>query len=193
LLISLISFYLHAQGSYDPKEVAMLPAYCKHTNVFRRHVPGGNNQAEVERLTRLMGVSFIHLHHYCWGLMATNRANLARTPTERVRGLNHSISEFDYVIRNASPDFILLPEILTRKGQNLVALKKGPLAIVELQRAIDLKPDYWPPYATLSDYYKETGDHENARLWLQRGLAAVPDSQALKTRLSKLDKAGGRK
>jgi tetratricopeptide (TPR) repeat protein len=172
----------------DPREMAMVPRYCIYTQSFRDVVPGGENQAEINRWSSVMGVTFIHMHHYCAGLIITNRANLfSRTPADRQFYLNSSIVEFDYVIQRAPQEFIVLPEILTKKGENLIRLGRAHLGIVELQRAIDLKPDYWPPYVQLSDYYKGTGDFQKAREHLENALSYSPDAQAVKRRLAELN------
>ena len=135
-----------------------------------------------------MGATFNAMHHYCAGLIETNRAIfLSRTPQDREFYLNDSIIEYDYVIQRAPPEFILLPEILTKKGENLIRLGRGHLAVPELQRAIDLKPDYWPPYVQLSDYYKGTGDFEKARAYLEKALSYTPEVKILKTRLTELE------
>ena len=135
-----------------------------------------------------MGASFNDMHHYCWGLMYTNRALLlARTQRMRAQYLGSSIGEFDYVIQRAQPDLKLLPEILTKKGENLIWLERGPEGIAELERAIALKPDYWPPYAAMSDYYTRIGDLAKARERLEEGLSASPDTKALMRRLAELD------
>ena len=190
----LLPIRLEAQMQYDPQSVAMLPPYCKYTQAFRGNVPGGNNPAEIERWTTIMGGTFNHMHHYCWGLMRTNRAlYFGRTNQDRIRNLNSSIREFDYVIRNATSNFVLLPEIFTKKGENLIRLGRGPLGILELQRAIELKPDYWPPYAYLSDYYKEMGDRARAREWLEKGLSTSPNTKALMRRLAELDGPKGKR
>src|SRR5882672_6349770 len=73
-LALLAPMHVEAQQSYEATQVYRLPVYCKYTQVFRDHVPGGNNRPEIERWTASMGGSFNHMHHYCWGLMATNRA-----------------------------------------------------------------------------------------------------------------------
>jgi len=173
-------------GAYDSREVGMLPRYCAYTQFFRDRV--GHNPTEVERWYSRMGPSFNHMHHYCWGLMKTNRALfLTRTEYYRRFYLNDAISEFDYVIRNATPNFVMLPEIFTKKGENLIRVGRGPDAVRDLQRAIELKPDYWPPYAALGDYFKETGDLAQAREWLEKGLSASPNTKALKRRLTELD------
>jgi tetratricopeptide (TPR) repeat protein len=166
----------------------MAPPYCRHTQLFRGVVPGGNNQAEIERWESVLGETFIHMHHYCAALIETNRALFAsRSRKERLFYLDHSIYEFDYIIRNATPDFKLLPEIFTKKGENLVRLDKGAQGIAEFQRAIALKPDYWPPYAYISDYFKEVGDVAAAREWLEKGLSVSPNAKALRQRLAELD------
>lgn len=177
---------------YDPREVALLPKFCTYTQIFRDHVPGGSSREELERWTAIMGPTFNNMHHYCWGLMKTNRALfLVRDLDRRQFYLRDSITEFDYVIRGAPDDFILLPEILTKKGENLIRLRKGPIGIYALQRATELKADYWPPYAQMSDYYKSTGEVDKAREALERGLSFSPDAQALLRRVAELKAPSG--
>jgi tetratricopeptide (TPR) repeat protein len=137
-----------------------------------------------------MGPTFNDIHHYCWGLMKTNRAMfLVRSQQYRTFYLNSSIEEFDYVIRLAPSNFQLLPEILTKKGENLIRLDRGQEAMLELERATELKPDYWPPYAAMSDYYRKIGDLGKAREWLEAGLSVTPDVNALKRRMAEIDGA----
>jgi tetratricopeptide (TPR) repeat protein len=174
--------------AYDAREVAMLPRYCPYTQAFRDHVLGGNNPDEIQRWGSIIGETFHAMHHYCWGLMKTNRGVLlARDEQSRRFYLQDAIGEFEYVIQRAPPDFVLLPEILTKKGENLIRLGQGLNGNLELLRAMELKPDYWPPYAAMSDYYKNAGDLKKAREVLEKGLSASPDAKALKDRLAKLD------
>lgn len=174
--------------AFDPREVAMLPGFCAYTQHFREHVPGGNNTTLIQSWEARLGPTFQHLHHYCYGLMKTNRGVLlARDSRARQAYLSDAISEFDYVIQRAAPDFILQPEVLTKKGENLLRLGKAPVAVFAFERAIEIKRDYWPPYAQLSDYYKSIGDVKKARETLETGLAQVPDAAALKRRQRELD------
>jgi tetratricopeptide (TPR) repeat protein len=185
----LIPGYPDAVTAYDPREVAPLPRYCAYTQSFREHVPGGNNPDEIQRWASLMGQMFIHMHHYCWGLMKTYRGLiLSRDEQSRRFYLNDAIGEFDYVLAHAPADFVLLPEILMKKGENLIRLGNGGDGILQLLRATELKPDYWPPYAIMSDYYKDHGNLKAAREALEKGLSASPDAKALKERLANLDK-----
>jgi tetratricopeptide (TPR) repeat protein len=179
-----------AQSQYDPKQLAMLPPYCKYTQLYRQNVPGGNDGPQIERWGSILGAdNFNHLHHYCFGLEHTNRA-LYFTSTKQDRNfeLSSSIREFDYVLARVPPEFVLRPEILTKRGENLLRLGNGPQGALDLSRAIELKPDHWPPYAALSDYYKALGDLQSAREWAEKGLAAAPGTKALQRRLTDLDK-----
>jgi tetratricopeptide (TPR) repeat protein len=180
--------------AYDPREVALLPRYCIYTQSFRDHVRGGNDKTMIDGWYARLGPTFHALHHFCWGMMKTNRGMLlANDRQTRDFYLSAANVDFDYVIERAPADFVLLPEILAKKGENLIRLGNGPLGMIELQRAAELKPDYWPPYAYMSDYYRELGDQAKAREVLEAGLQRLPESQSLRTRLAELDSISRRK
>jgi len=182
-----ITGYPDSVEGYDPREVALLPGYCKYTQLFRDRVPGGNDPKLIAHWYQVMGRPFHAMHHYCWGLMKTNRALLlARTKQVRNYYLHSSIQEFDYVINSSPPTFFMLPEIYTKRGENLLLLREWGEGMTSLQHAIDLKPDYWPPYAALGDYFKETGNYAKAAEWLQKGLKASPNAKPLQERLAAL-------
>jgi tetratricopeptide (TPR) repeat protein len=184
----------YAQFRPDPKMLGLLPPYCRTSKVYNEQVPGGNNPVERERWKRVLGESnWHHIHHYCFGLEHTNSVLFKPlSKQERNHRLGVSIGEFDYVLERVRPDFALLPEILTKRGENLMRLGRGPEAIVTLMRAIETKRDYWPAYASLSDHYKETGDIKQARAWLEKGLTASPGATALQKRLGELSAAAAR-
>jgi tetratricopeptide (TPR) repeat protein len=179
--------------AYDPREVAMLPAYCKYTQLFRGRVPGGDNEAEIARWTAIAGDTFNALHHYCWGLMKTNRAMLlTRERKYRMFYLEDSILEFEYVLRYTPENHALLPEILTKKGENLIRLDRASQGIQDLNRAIEAKPEYWPAYVVMSDYYKGIGEVKKAREVLEKALSFSPDAKAVTRRLAELDAPSSR-
>lgn len=188
LLAAEVAPYPEDPYQADPREVALVPRYCIYTQLFRDRVPGGNNAGEVKRWTSLMGPIFHDMHHYCAGLMRVNRALLLLVGSRKMN-LEASITEFDYVINRAPADFVLLPEVLTKKGESLLHLERATEGAAVLLRAIEVKSDYWPPYAALSDYFKKFKNVSMARDWLEKGLAASPDARALKQRLADLDAA----
>jgi tetratricopeptide (TPR) repeat protein len=166
----------------------MLPGYCKYTQLFRAKVPGGNNQAEIDRWYAIAGQTFHAMHHYCWGLMKTNRAMLlTRERKYRKFYLEDSIIEFEYVLRYTPEDHVLLPEFLTKKGENLIRLDRPAQGMQDLARAVEAKPDYWPAYVVMSDHYKAIGDLKKAREVLERALSFSPDAKAVTRRLTELD------
>ena len=179
---------------FDPREIALLPRWCIYADTFRDRVPNGNNPQMIAQWHAQMGKPFEAIHHYCYALMKTNRATLlAQDATTRRFYLLDSITEFDYVINRSPPDFILLPEILSKKGENLVRLGKGETAVLTFERAVELNPSYWPPYAHLSDYYKTSGNLALAREWLDKGLAHAPGTKALLRRKDELGRPANAK
>jgi len=166
----------------------LIPRYCIYTDTFRNRVPGGNDKAIIDSWYARLGPGFGALHHYCWGLMKTNRALLrANDAQTREFYLRDAIHEFDYVIDRVTNDFLLLPEILAKKGENLIRLSRGPEGVLVLERAMELKPDYWPPYAYMSDYYLASGELTKAREVLETGIRQAPESQTLRSRLAELE------
>jgi tetratricopeptide (TPR) repeat protein len=179
-------------NSYIPREIAMLPHYCIYTQTFRDNIAGGNNINEIRRWTEVMGETFHHMHHYCYGLMNATRAMLATEVNPRNFYLRAAIGEMDYVIERTTPDFILMPEMLTKKGQALIRLGRSALGLEQIEKAAQLKPDYWPAYVAMADHYKDTGDLKSAREVVERGLSFAPESKDLKTRLAELSAPPGK-
>ncbi|MHB8493944.1 MAG: tetratricopeptide repeat protein [Casimicrobiaceae bacterium] len=189
IAISLIPPHAIADDAHSSRTRALLPAYCKYTQSF----PEAGNAAEVAHWTAIMGPVFHHMHHYCYGLMEFNYAKLfARTAQDRDHNYGTAVGNFQYVIDRSPSNFVLLPEIYTKQAEAYIAIHKSGLGVAALLRAIELKPDYWPPYADLSDFYRDAGDIDHAREWLQKGLAAIPDAEALRRRLTELGRAGRR-
>jgi tetratricopeptide (TPR) repeat protein len=185
----LIPGYSDDVRKYDPRDLALLPAYCAYTQEFRERLPEGNKveRDKVEQWSATLGPAFNALHHYCWGLMKVNRALLlARSEQVKRHYLNDALIEFDYVISHSPKDFVLLPEIFARRGDAHFRLGQRGLGLESVEQAVKLKPDYWPPYAFASDHFRATGDDLQARQWLERGLQHVQDQTALKLRLEAL-------
>jgi tetratricopeptide (TPR) repeat protein len=180
--------YPSAVTAYDPREVRRLPRYCIYTQSFRDSVQGGRDEAQISYWYSTLGEPFHSLHHYCWGLMKLNRALfLARNGQTRTFYFGSAIQEFDYVLERAPESFVLAPEILTKKGQALIRMGRGPAAVPILEKAIALKPDYWPPYVQLSEYYQASGQIGEAKEILQKAIEQSPGTESLKKRLAELE------
>src|SRR5260221_11206117 len=57
---------------FDPREIYMLPVYCRYTQIYRKNLPGGNNPEEIERWTTLLVDSLNQLHNHSWALLVGN-------------------------------------------------------------------------------------------------------------------------
>lgn len=161
-------------------EVALLPPYCADTFSFTQQWVQDNPTERQRYWVSFMGRTFWAVHHYCWALMNERRALAAGvTPLQREFLLTSALTDSSYVIRNATPDFVLLPEIYTKMGDFNMRMGRLPQALQLFDRAREVKPDYWPPYARLAELHESVGQKRTARKVLAEGLAQLPDEPNL--------------
>lgn len=169
------------------EEVGLLPEFCKHTQLIaRRHGNATDQQQWIERV----GPSFLHMHHYCIAVVAYVRSfRHANTAADRNGYLVFAWQNLDYVVRNATPGFVLLPEVLYRRGQ--VRLRQGNAAEAKLdfEAALAADPSHVRASYELSQVAAALGDRAQARAILEEALQRSPDSRLLKTALADLDGA----
>ena len=173
----------------DPtaSEVSLLPEYCKHTQVFKDRF---STIESYNQWQERMGPTFSHLHHYCWGMVAIQRTNKPGvTKQDRDHWLRTSVNEIEYVLRNAESSFVLLPELLTRRGVSLSKLKQFSAAEESFRRAIESKLDYWPAHLGLAQLFVDRGDKSAARKYLEQSIPQVSDDRMLKRMLADLQRA----
>lgn len=157
-----------------------VPEYCLYTYDGPRRLPD-------ERYERTYGSGWIHVHHYCRAIQHFNDA-LKYYTDERARSifLTSTVSECDYVLRNAPTSFILRPEILLKKGMALLILEKPTAAMNSFHEAVQLRPDYVPAYVAMSNQLLKIGQPEQAEKLLQTALQHAPESKILKERLQSI-------
>ncbi len=182
---------LAAPENITPGEMAVIPAYCPHTQTFAQGTYSvGIPTAAQKPWADLLGSGFWHLHHYCWALIDSYRAKTAGLSADQRKHLyTIAVADSYYVIKNSPPDFILLPEIYFRVGQFYVELNEPWHAIDHFQKSRELKPDYWPAYQGLSQVNERLGRRAVAVEALKAGLAQVPEQPDLLSALRKLSEA----
>lgn len=196
LLLALTSPAANANDARIPTlaELRLLPPYCPNTQIISKHYgrqqAPANYDAQTKPYVDLYGADFWHLHHYCFGLVYVVRNYREFDRRNRDRILRESIGEFSYVLKGISPGSILRPELHVKRGQSLVLMGRSGEAVADFRKAITLKPDYSPAYASLSDYYKETGKKTLALTTLEEGLTQSPGDPSLLRRYANL---GGKK
>ncbi len=108
----MLSAVAHAQQfphMPTPTELAVLPEFCQ--------AKMGTNQALSDTWRQRMGPNnYMHLHHYCHGLNAMNRLVVATNKQTRRGLLQQATQEFDYVIRNWPPDFVLTTDARNKRS-----------------------------------------------------------------------------
>lgn len=158
-------------------EWGLLPPYCPDTNEFGKY---GQNSPNAPKWVALMGQTFWHLHHYCFGILKFERAQRQEYPPVIREGLlTSALGEFAYVIREMPQNYVLAPEIYTYVGRTY--LLKDDLAHAEsaFAKAQTDKPDYWPAYSWLALWLEHHGQQNKAREVVANGLKHAPDSRTL--------------
>lgn len=173
----------HADVVANQAELMMLPPYCKGTHQIREV---SHDTVTIGQYEAIYGQSFMHLHHYCWALNAENKANSIFNKRDHDIKLYSALNDIKYVLTNASPDFVLLPDIYNSQARMLFELHRDGEAVLSLEKAIELKPGFVPAVARLSDYFVSIGDREKAIQTLKNGIDNTQNADFLIGKLSKL-------
>jgi tetratricopeptide (TPR) repeat protein len=155
----------------------LLPQYCKDR---------AKGRTEFEKWRSTLGEAFIHIHHYCDGVYAEQKARVTTNQQERKRWLGTVIGEMGYVGNHCHTGCVLYPELHCRWGWALGEMGKVAEAVGQFQLAIRAQPKYAPAYAQLSDLYVKIKQPDEAKKVLEAGLKAKPGSRMLQRRLKEL-------
>jgi tetratricopeptide (TPR) repeat protein len=163
-----------------PGEIALLPTYCIDTMGFGYGDAYTNTSPRAGKWVAMMGKSFWAMHHFCWALIDVRRAEFmsSRSPV-KAGTLARAVGNYQYTINHSTPNFILLPEIYTKLGEAELLLSHIGAASEAFQRARELKPDYWPPYASWAAMLIRSGQKAEAKRHLKLGLENAPDAKIL--------------
>lgn len=167
---------------YDstPEEDAMLPRYCADAMLGPNGYGGPGQNPAAAHWIAVMGDGFWTIHHYCRALLLRMRSDKFDVPPQRRAFLRkEAVSDCDFVLKDTRPDFVLRPEILTRKGELLVQLHEYREAETAFQNATLAKQDYWPAYLGLASLYRSRGEIDRARSTVEVGLEHSPNSKSL--------------
>jgi tetratricopeptide (TPR) repeat protein len=161
-------------------ERALLPEWCLDTQTFGYGDAWHNTSPRAGHWIKLMGQSFWASHHYCWGLVKMQRSSsVSYPPHMRTYYLQSAIDEMNYVVRNATPDYPLMPEVLTRMGECYVRQENYSAAYEIFEKARGLKPDYWPPYVRWAEVLMKFGKRQQALDLVDAVMKLAPDDAEL--------------
>jgi tetratricopeptide (TPR) repeat protein len=179
-----LSLLWHIQAAASPEwhqSVQTLPPYCKD-----KAASTGLDDPRFSKWRGPLGTAFVHIHHYCSGIYAEQKARSTIDQVARNRSLKGVAGEMAYVARFCNAKCTLYPELQTRWGWALAMQDQPGEAIQHYQLAIKAKPDYSKAYAQMSDLYVKINQPNEARKVIEAGLKAKPNSRMLQRRLQKL-------
>lgn len=161
-------------------ELKLLPRFCRDTQTFGYGDANFNRSPRAGHWVSLMGNTFWAMHHYCWAQINMNRSRKSGLTAQARRGLWESVrGDYGYVINNAPPDFIMLPDIYTRVGEVELLLDHPDKANEAFAHARELKPDYWPAYSHWAEFLIKIGRRPDALKLVTSGLEHSPDAKVL--------------
>lgn len=161
-------------------ELTLAPAFCPDTMGFKYGDQYSNTSPQAARWVAMMGPGFWAMHHFCWADINIRRAQTIAMPrSNRIALLESGISDYNYVLINTSPSFVMRPEIFLRIGDTQVLLGRKPHALQAYAAARDAKPDYWPAYQREAQILIDANLHAKAKELVRQGLARAPEAKPL--------------
>lgn len=161
-------------------ELALAADFCQDVQTFNGWEQHVRHSPRTDYWLSKMGRTFWGMHHYCWAQINTRRANApGMAPQHRTHLLNTAIDDYVYVLRVATPDFVMLPEIHYLIGETRVMLQQYGQALDAFQVSRTIKPDYWPPYVGEAGVQEKFGRKAEARAAILRGLRVMPQERVL--------------
>jgi hypothetical protein len=168
-------------------EMALLPPYCPDTQLFKYGDRVTNPSPNANFWISKMGTTFWAMHHYCWALIRMNRAKQIGVSAPMREGhIKGALADYEYVLTNATSEFPLSPEILTRMGDAYLLLGATGAAMEVYARARQIKPDYWPPYVAWAEVLVGIGKREEAVALVEDVIKLQPDDPVLQARYKRL-------
>lgn len=161
------------------QEIAMLPAYCDAK--MGRQAP----EAVAMWRERMGHDNWIHMHHYCGGLIELNRYYRGARGRQTAN-LGNAVNEFSGMLKAWTPDFYLRPEAHLNRGRAFKFMRHDGQALADFQKAVELDPGLAPASIELADLYKKLGKKDQALAVLKSGIERNPDKKSLRRRYAEL-------
>ncbi len=170
-----------AQAALDttPDEITTLPAYCDAKM-------GKQTPASVDYWRAQIGAeNWIHMHHYCGGLIELNRYYRSSTGRKKAN-LRNAVNEFSGMLNAWTPGFYLRPEAHLNRGKALKFMGRNGEALSDFLKALELNPKLASASVELADFYVKQGKKEQALAVLKKGLEQAPATKSLRRRYQEL-------
>lgn len=165
-------------------EFALWPEYCQVryvTTIIGRRSRHAAKIPDIETRRKkweaLLGRHFMHIHHYCAGVIHLNRS-IKRTTAEKLQlkfDYEKAIGDLGFSYQRATPEFFLFSQIAERYAYTHELMGEVNKAIEILTHAIQQQPAQVASYTRLSYILREAGQVDKALELLKKAEQLVTD------------------
>lgn len=185
-----------ASNPVTKEQYQLLPPYCRNQGFVARHLYRPTAEDEWKRR---LGRDYINIHHYCWGLVhMLNAYKLGVTSGKGRAQFAEAVDDFQYTINAtlgngpSTPGAVLLPEMYTKLGEALLALRDYNNAEASFRSARELNPAYVPPYVWWAQHLLKQGKSGEALAVAEEGMKNAPESKSLAKLIEDIKGGAGR-
>jgi tetratricopeptide (TPR) repeat protein len=181
LLPTLASAY-----SFEPTDLewASWPEYCKARYVTTNIGEGSKlsqkyPQTQVANQRRAIGEpSFLHVHHYCAGIIWLSRAKVEANAERRKSYLEYANTEISYTFDRIPDSSPIYPTVAVNMARARLERGQPEDAIAAVQHAVETHPQDPRPYIGMAVIYRDMKKLDLARDALLKGDEAVGGASA---------------
>jgi tetratricopeptide (TPR) repeat protein len=185
VLACLLPALVHAY-SFEPTDLewASWPEYCKARYVTT-NIGGGSKlaqrypQGQVDVQKRAIGEpSFLHVHHYCAGIIWISRAKVEASPEHRKSYIEYANTEIAYTFDRIPESSPIYPTVAVNMARARMLRGEDEGAIEAVQHAVETHPQDPRPYIGMAVIYRDMKKLDLARDALLKGDEAVGGTSA---------------
>lgn len=185
-----------APNPVTKEQYQLLPPYCRNQEHVARLLYRPTAEGEWRRR---LGRDYLHIHHYCWGLVhMLNAYKLGMTSGKGRFQFVEAIDDFQFSINAtlingpSTPGARLLPEMYTKLGEAQLALQDYRNAEAAFRSARELNPAYAAPYVWWAQHLLKHGKADEALAVAEEGMKHAPESKSLAKLIDEIKGGAGR-
>jgi tetratricopeptide (TPR) repeat protein len=166
-------------------EWMLWPEYCRArlygeydlTSKMNFDYPSPSREV-VTKWKRQIGDAFIHIHHYCAGLVYFDRGKLHSEPKEKAYWLNRAKDETRYTYDRTSPENPMYARMAVTLARIYNELNRPNKSKEYIEKAMALHPEYDGSYIYVAMVHRKNGHQSKALEVLKQGNEVVSGKSA---------------
>jgi tetratricopeptide (TPR) repeat protein len=186
LVLSCLFPILASAYSFEPTDLewASWPEYCRAryvTTNIGEGSPWGQRYPKtmIAAQTRAIGeASFLHVHHYCAGIVWLSRTKVEADPAHRRSYADYANTEISYTFDRIPDTSPIYPTVAVNMARARMLRGQTEDAIAAVEHAVQVQPQDPRPYIGMAVIYRDMKKLDQARDALLKGDAAVGGTSA---------------